>query len=66
VKDQSGWMTYPSTVQDEFAVGLVILDRLRSQTCGTRVKLEDVGCHGSTGGGGGGSEGIQKDGTVAY
>ena len=42
--------TYPTTIQDEFAVGLVIFYGLCSQTCGTRVKLEDVGRHGSMGG----------------
>ena len=42
--------TYPCSVQDELAVGLVVSDGLCSQTCGTRVKLEDVGRHGSTGG----------------
>jgi len=42
--------TYPATIQDEFAVGLVGFDGLRSETCGTRMELEDCGCHGSMGG----------------
>ena len=53
--------TYPTTIQDEFGVCLVIFDGLCSQTCGTRMKLEDAGCHGSMGGGGAGSEGIKSD-----
>ena len=53
--------TYPTTIQDEFAVCLVIFDGLCGQTRGRRVKLEDAGSHGSMGDGGGGSERIKSD-----
>ena len=43
---------YPTAVQDELAVCLVVSDRLIGQACCTGVELEDVGCHGSTGGSG--------------
>ena len=49
-RDQGGGGTYPGTIQDEFGVCLVIFDGLCSQSCGTRVELEDVGRHGSMGG----------------
>ena len=43
---------YPTAVQDEFAVGLVVADGFFGEACSPGVELEDVGCHGSTGGSG--------------
>jgi len=53
-RDQHGRIrrTHPTAVQDELAVGLMFAGGLFREPCGAGVKLEDVGCHGSTGGGG--------------
>lgn len=58
----NGRRPYPTAVQDEFAVVLVVFSGLSGQTCSVRVKLEDLGCHGSTEGSGAG----MKDGSSAY
>jgi hypothetical protein len=67
--ERGGRRAYPTAVQDEFAVGLVASDCLFGQACGVRVKLEDVGCHGSTEGGGAVLRGLRMSSggwTVAY
>lgn len=47
---RAGGAAYPTAVEDEFAVGLVFFDGLSGETCGLRVELEDLGCHGLGGG----------------